>query len=111
MLKTYTEVLDKAHALLSERHPRAKYAHAVLDGKRRWSGADLPENHNWTSYARQRKRARKAWRDAGGLLIHGPRRLLVAVVPSGDPSAPYLDAYGTTYRRGPGLCWIAEPSA
>ena len=72
-----TEVCDKACAVL-----RGAYARAVVTGQQRWSGADLRGKaaRYGSSYARQRRKAKKALGAAGGVVVaveHG--RLVTGV--------------------------------
>lgn len=67
----YLQTLQRAHDILRASHPRAGYAHDVLNGIQKWSGADLKGKARKFSggYHRQRQHAAKALRDAGGCII------------------------------------------
>jgi hypothetical protein len=79
----YQTTLENAHSLLTSRHPRAGYAHAVLSGVQRWSGADLQGKARRYGYGyhRQRNYAKWAWFEAGGLLLSiGPQGRIESAV-------------------------------
>jgi hypothetical protein len=72
-----TQVCDKACGML-----RGAYAQAVVTGQQRWSGADIRGKAAYygSTYARQRRKAKKALKAAGGEVVaveHG--RLVTAV--------------------------------
>jgi hypothetical protein len=70
--------------------PRADYARRVIDGRQRWSGADLRGKARKYSlgYHLRRNDARIALFDAGGVIVAGPRGLLSTAVVIG------VDDYG-----------------
>jgi len=74
-----TEVCDKACGML-----RGAYAKHVVTGQQRWSGADLRGKaaRYGSTYARQRRKAKKALKAAGGVVVaveHGRLRTGVAL--------------------------------
>lgn len=83
--------LARASKILAERHPRARYAQAVLAGKQNWAGSDLQGKARQysSSYARGRQYAKQALFEAGGQLAYvGRNGRLVAAVEVG------MDDYG-----------------
>lgn len=86
------EVCDKACEML-----RGAYAKAVVMGEQRWSGADIRGKaaRYGSTYARQRRKARKALKAAGGEVVaveHGRLRTAVEICVDDFGNQIYLTA-------------------
>ena len=89
-----TDVCDKACGML-----RGAYARAVVAGQQRWSGADLrgKAKRYGSTYARQRRKARKALKAAGGVVVaveHGRLRTAVEICVDDYGNQVYLTSVG-----------------
>lgn len=95
MVTKYEEVVRNACAML-----KGEYAKAVVQGKQRWSGADLKgkaKSYGYTYYA-QRQKAKRALFEAGGCIIAVEHGLLVTAVKVADG----------VYETARGLCYGSE---
>ena len=86
------EVCDKACEML-----RGAYARDVVTGQQRWSGADLRGKaaRYGSTYAKQRRKARKALKAAGGVVVaveHGRLRTAVEICVDDFGNQVYMTA-------------------
>ena len=89
-----TAVCDKACEML-----RGAYARDVVTGQQRWSGADLRGKaaRYGSTYAKQRRKARKALKAAGGVVVaveHGRLRTAVEICVDDYGNQVYLTSVG-----------------
>ena len=89
-----TEVCGKACEML-----RGAYARDVVTGQQRWSGADLRGKaaRYGSTYARQRRKAKKALKAAGGVVVaveHGRLRTAVEICVDDYGNQIYLTSVG-----------------
>ena len=102
----FRDMIARAHAELRAKWPRAGYAHDVLSGHQRWSGADLKgkAKRYGGGYATQRSHARYALRQAGGVIIPtgngGKLRSALYIGMDDYGNAMYATRAGTAVANG-----------